>query len=605
MLLKTPEDNTAQAGGSDEFVIKPLQFYWKSFWQFPFLMSCMIIMEIGQAAMLVMMPYSVREIVQRADSYSPALGVPLWDHIHGAFMMLVVVTIAMAVFSRISGTILIFVAKKLRREPRIWLFNHLLDHSVDYFMNRHSGSLGAKIHDVTSGVAMATWTLLFEFLALVILFAASVVTIGMVYMPLAVLIGVWGIVYGTVISLMTIPRAYWIERTSKARAAITGVIIDAVVNVLSLKAFARKDYEKKILRQNMKEEEFCNVRFGLWGEAIHWTHFTLTFVLIVGSIFYMVEKYEGGAIDLATISYVFTLVLILSNNARNLTWSLQSFMEYVGQIRDGIRTIMTPHDIADDDNQAVLSCNKGHIHYQNITFAYEGLKQKVVINNLDLDIKPGMKIGLVGPSGAGKSTMVNLLLRFYEPDKGRIVIDGQDVGGVTQDSLRDQIAMIPQDTSLFHRSLMENIRYGRLDATDEEVMEAARKAHAHDFIAELPEAYETLVGERGVKLSGGQRQRIAIARAILKDAPILVLDEATSALDSESEKLIQDSLAQLMEGKTVIAIAHRLSTIAHLDQLIVMNDGQITEQGSHEELLKEKGLYARLWDMQSGGFLVG
>lgn len=590
---------------SDAFVIKPLQFYWKSFWQFPLLMSAMIIMEIGQAVMLVLMPYAVRSIVQAAEKYDAMAEPTLWDSIEEPFFFLIAVTLAMTIFSRTSGFMMIFMAKKLRRAPRLWLFDHLLDHSVDYFMNRHSGSLGAKVHDVTSGVAMATWTILFEFLSLVILFTASVITIGMVYMPLAILIGIWGLVYGVIISSMTIPRAYWIEKVSKARATITGVIIDAVVNVASLKAFARKEHEKDILCESMDEEERFVVKFGIWGEIIHWTHFTLTFVLIVGSIYYCIQRYDEGFIDLATISYVFTLLFVLSNNARNLTWSLQSFMEYVGQIRDGIRTIMIPHDISDETGEKALDVKAAHVHYKDITFAYEGLKQKVVINDMDLDIKPGMKIGLVGPSGAGKSTMMNLLLRFYEPDKGQVLIDGQDINSVSQDSLRSQIAMIPQDTSLFHRSLMDNIRYGRIDASDDEVMEAAKKAHAHEFISELPEGYDTLVGERGVKLSGGQRQRIAIARAILKDAPILLLDEATSALDSESEKLIQDSLSQLMDGKTVVAIAHRLSTIAHLDRLIVMEQGQIVEDGTHDALVKKKGLYARLWEMQSGGFLVG
>ena len=219
-------------------------------------------------------------------------------------------------------------------------------------------------------------------------------------------------------------------------------------------------------------------------------------------------------------------------------------------------------------------------------------------------MSPGQHIGLIGPSGAGKSTLINLLLRYFDPQTGKILINRQNIADVTQNSLRANIAVIPQDTSLFHRTLMENIRYGRLDASDSEVMDAAQKAHAHEFISQLSDGYETLVGERGIKLSGGQRQRIAIARAILKNAPILILDEATSALDSESEKLIQESLSELMNGKTVIAIAHRLSTIAYLDRLIVMDQGKIIEDGSHNDLLKENGLYAKLWNMQSGGFLV-
>ena len=306
-----------------------------------------------------------------------------------------------------------------------------------------------------------------------------------------------------------------------------------------------------------EEEEGC-LKFALWGEAIHWSHFALSFILLVGSVYYCIISFEKGAIDLPTISYVFTLLLVLSTNARSLTWSMQAFMEYIGSIRDGISTIMLPHEIIDEVDAKDLEVDKGNIHYKGISFAYEGIKEKIVIDDFDLEIKSGEKVGFVGASGAGKSTLVSLLLRFYELDKGSIIIDGQDIKKVTQDSLRRNISMIPQDTALFHRSLMDNIRYGDLNASDHDVMEAAKKAHAHEFISEMPDSYGTLVGERGVKLSGGQRQRIAIARAILKKSQILVLDEATSALDSESEKHIQESLAKLMEGKTVLAIAHRL-----------------------------------------------
>jgi ATP-binding cassette subfamily B protein len=586
-----------------DLIIKPFSFYWKSFWQFPFLMSAMIIMEIGQACMLVMLPFAVKEIVNAIQAHDEAMGT-LWESLHDPFMFLVYLTIAMALFSRIGGTVLLFVARRIRRMPRIWLFEHLLKHSMDYFSNRHSGALGAKIHDVTHGMAMATWTLLFDFIGLFILFSASAVTIGLVYWPLGVMIFAWGLVYGFTISGLTIPRIFWIERVSRERARITGNIIDSVANIFSLKAYAHADYEKQLLCDVMTAEEKAVTRFGLWGEAIHWVHFILTFFLITGSVYFAVSSYDNGHIDIATISYIFTLVLILSTNARNLTWSLQAFMEYVGQIKDGINTIMHDHEIRDEENAQKLQITEGAVSFQEVDFGYNAFKggQKV-IHRMSFEIPSGQKLGLVGSSGAGKSTLVSLLLRFYEPDSGQIVIDGQDIANVTQDSLRDAVSVIPQDTSLFHRSLIDNIRYGGLEASDEEVIEAAKQAHAHEFIEGLPDGYQTMVGERGLKLSGGQRQRIAIARAILKNAPILVLDEATSALDSESEALIQESLFTLMQDKTVIAIAHRLSTIAKLDRLIVMDTGRIIEDGTHQELLESGGHYAKLWGMQSGGFL--
>ena len=562
----------------------------------------MLLLEILQACMLVLLPYAVKNIVTAADNHNPANGT-MWDSIHDPFMLLVALTMAMAAFSRLSGALLLYVARYIRRQPRIWLFEHLLKHSMEYFSNRHSGALGAKVHDVTHGMAMATWTLLFDFVGLFILFIASAVTVGMVYLPLGIMIFVWGVVYVGMVSLLTIPRIYWIERVSRERANITGRVIDTVSNVFSLKAYAQSLHEQDLLKDTMTAEEKAVFRYGLWGEAIHWTHFILTFLLITGSVYISVQHYEAGNIELATISYLFTLVLVLSTNARHLTWSLQAFMEYVGQIRDGIHTIMREHEIADNGSAKQLEVTKGAIDFVNVSFGYSGQAGKCVIENLTLDVPAGQKLGVVGSSGAGKSTLVSLLLRFYETDTGLIKIDGQKLSEVTQDSLREHISVIPQDTTLFHRTLADNIRYGCQDATDEQVIEAAQKAHAHEFIKDLPKGYDTMVGERGLKLSGGQRQRIAIARAILKNAPILVLDEATSALDSESESLIQESLFRLMEGKTVIAIAHRLSTIARLDRLIVMEQGAIVEDGNHETLLKAKGHYAKLWDMQSGGFL--
>jgi ABC-type multidrug transport system fused ATPase/permease subunit len=294
------------------------------------------------------------------------------------------------------------------------------------------------------------------------------------------------------------------------------------------------------------------------------------------------------------VSFSFT------GNAWHLSGGIIRISESLGYLNDSLSTLIKPHSIQDKEGASELVVREGQITFQDAGFEYDSQR---VFDDLNIVIKPRQRIGLIGPSGAGKSTFINLIQRFFEVQDGGVLIDGQNIAEVTQSSLRSQIAVIPQDTSMFHRSIMENIRYGRLDASDEEVVGAARKAHALGFIESLPKGFDTLVGERGVKLSGGQRQRIAIARAILKDAPILILDEATSALDSESEKEIQAALESLMQGKTVIAIAHRLSTINHLDRLIIMDDGRIIEDGSHAELLEKNGMYKRLWSMQSGGFL--
>jgi ATP-binding cassette subfamily B protein len=293
--------------------------------------------------------------------------------------------------------------------------------------------------------------------------------------------------------------------------------------------------------------------------------------------------------------------LLVINDVRNLSRRFLEFFEYVGNITDGVGVIIRPHEVTDTGGARELAVTAGEIRFEQVQFTYPGGME--VFRGLDLTIQPGRRVGLVGFSGSGKSTFVNLILRLYDIQGGRILVDGQDVREVTQDSLRGAIAMISQDPMLFHRSLLENVRYGRLDATDEEVQEAAQRAHAHEFIASLPEGYDSLVGERGVRLSGGQRQRIAIARAILKNAPIFFMDEATSSLDSVTERHIKDSIEELMRGRTAIVIAHRLSTISHLDRIVVFHQGEVVEDGTHAELLRHGGHYARLWSMQAGGFL--
>jgi len=320
------------------------------------------------------------------------------------------------------------------------------------------------------------------------------------------------------------------------------------------------------------------------------------------------------SLSLAPCLMVFAmgLVLRLQGMSQWILWEVSGLFENIGVVQDGIETIARNRAILDAENAVPLKVEAGRIQYQSLYFNYGKDREDMedgVLANLNLDIAPGEKVGLVGRSGAGKSTLVSLLLRFYDLDDGKILIDGQDIAGVTQDSLRAQIGMVTQDTSLLHRSVLDNIRYGRPETTEAQVLEAARRAHALDFIEELEDlegkrGLDAHVGERGVKLSGGQRQRIAIARVLLKDAPILILDEATSALDSEVEAAIQESLYSLMEGKTVIAIAHRLSTIAAMDRLIVMDRGRIIEDGTHDTLLAHSGIYADLWTRQSGGFLA-
>jgi ATP-binding cassette, subfamily B, multidrug efflux pump len=339
-------------------------------------------------------------------------------------------------------------------------------------------------------------------------------------------------------------------------------------------------------------------------------HF-LNMLLIIGSVGVALWLWSQSLIGVGAVAAVTAMGLRLNGISHWVMWEMTSLYEQVGTVQDGINTLTAHNKIIDSDHATVLQVKQGEIKFDQVHFNYgqqAPVDQKQVLQALDLNIKPGEKVGLVGRSGAGKSTIVNLLLRFYEVESGSISIDGQNINDVTQNSLREHIGMVTQDTSLLHRSVRENILYGRPNASDEEMIAAAKRAEAHEFILNLQDikgrkGYDAHVGERGVKLSGGQRQRIAIARVMLKDAPILLLDEATSALDSEVEAVIQSSLYRLMEGKTVIAIAHRLSTIAAMDRLIVLDEGRIIEEGSHQALLKQNGLYAALWEHQSGGFL--
>ncbi|HEY8191868.1 MAG TPA: ABC transporter ATP-binding protein, partial [Alphaproteobacteria bacterium] len=389
---------------------------------------------------------------------------------------------------------------------------------------------------------------------------------------------------------------------SQARAQVTGSIVDMLGNMPAVKSFSTASHEHGV-HTRIADEERKRSRKAMRGMILMENYRRLSLVILgAGMATLVVYGWSQGWVTVGEASTIASLSITLASATWMLGIGIVQTVDEAGYIIDALSITARPHDIIDRPDAMPLIVPSGGIAFRHVDFSYTG---KAVFDDLSVAIRPGEKIALVGPSGAGKTTFVALLLRLYELSGGTIAIDGMDIAAVTQDSLRRNIAVIPQDTTLFHRTLMENIRYGRLDATDDEVYEAARKAHAHDFIHTLAEGYGAMVGERGIRLSGGQRQRIAIARAILKNAPILILDEATSALDSESERLIQQSLAGLMQDKTVIAIAHRLSTIAHMDRILVFEQGKIIEQGPHADLVRDKyGLYARLWSMQSGGFIA-
>ncbi len=487
---------------------------------------------------------------------------------------------------------------------------YLLKQSLNFYENDFAGRLATKVMQTALGVRETVMKLLDVLVYILVYFISALVMIGTADWRLMLPMVVWLAAY-IGIQFYFVPRMKKIAtEQADARSVMTGRVVDSYTNIQTVKLFSHTERETSYARDSM--DGFLGTVYhqmrlatGL-NFSVNMINYLLAFTVAALSIWLWMDS----AITVGAIAIAVSLALRVNGMAQWIMWEISSLFENLGTVADGMNTLAKPQTITDPVNAPKLNAEHGEIALDDVHFSYEGADDKSypVFEALNLTIKPGEKIGLVGRSGAGKSTLVNLLLRFYDIDSGQIKIDGQDISQVSQESLRSKIGMVTQDTSLLHRSVRDNILYGRPDASDAEVLDAARKAEADAFIRDLhdPEGnlgYDAQVGERGVKLSGGQRQRIAIARVLLKDAPILILDEATSALDSEVEAAIQQSLYRLMENKTVIAIAHRLSTIAAMDRLIVLDDGKIAEQGTHEELLAQGGIYAQLWAHQTGGFL--
>lgn len=488
-----------------------------------------------------------------------------------------------------------------------WRFhNLLLRQGLDFFHNDFAGRLSAKVMQ-TSLAVREFWVILGDIVTYVIVYFITIsIVLGNISPILLFPLLLWLILFVGA-ACFFIPRLGRISKEqADARAVMTGRVTDAYTNIQTVKLFAHAGRESQYAKESMQEfmrTVFKQMRLGtLYEISIN----LLTAILFFGVLGTAVWLWLQGDANIGVIAATTAMILKLNSMAAFMMWQTSALFENIGTIQDGMMTLGKPLHIEDKPDAKPLALTQGQIQFKDLSFAYN---DRNVINQLNLTIRPGEKIGIVGRSGAGKSTLIQLLLNFYRLNQGQILIDGQDIQDVTQDSLRKNIALVTQDTSLLHRTVAENIKYGRPDASDEEMYEAVRKAKAEEFIPELTDlrgqtGYNAYVGERGVKLSGGQRQRIAIARVFLKDAPILVLDEATSALDSEVEAAIQSSLDDLMQGKTVIAIAHRLSTIAQMDRLIVLDQGDIAEQGTHDELITQNGIYAQLWQRQTGGFLV-
>jgi len=488
-----------------------------------------------------------------------------------------------------------------------WLAHrYLLKQSVSFYADDFAGRISTKVMQTALSVREAVMKLLDVMMFVVVYFFAMLVLVAQSDWRLTLPMAVWlGFYIG--IQIYFVPRLKKIAtEQANARSTMTGRIVDSYANIATIKLFSHTQREAKYAKEGMDaflETVHKQMRLGTGlNISVQCINYLLSFSVATLSIWLWLEN----AVSVGAIAISIALALRLNGMAHWIMWEVSALFENIGTVADGMETLSKPLQIQDNPSAQPITVSKGAIQFEEVGFNYG--EKKTVIKQLNLSIKPGEKIGLVGRSGAGKSTIVNLLMRFFDVERGAVKIDGKDIRETTQDSLRAHIGMVTQDTALLHRSVRENLLYGRPDATEEEMISAAKKAQAHEFILGLTDqagrkGYDAHVGERGVKLSGGQRQRVAIARVLLKDAPILILDEATSALDSEVEAAIQASLYSLMENKTVIAIAHRLSTIAALDRLVVLDKGEIVEQGSHQTLIQKKGIYAQLWAHQTGGFL--
>jgi ATP-binding cassette subfamily B multidrug efflux pump len=485
---------------------------------------------------------------------------------------------------------------------------HVVRQSWTFFQNDFAGRIANRVQQ-TGPALRESLVMAFDAAWYILVYGSSALILlarldSVLMLPMVI----WFIFYAAMLRFFVPRLRARSRRMSEMRSMLTGRIVDSYTNILTVKLFARAADEDQFVRDAIDEHTAAFRDQTRMTTAYTSTLVSMNACLVVSMAALSLWKWSQGHIAIGAVATAIPLAWQLNNIAGWVARSVTSIFENIGTVQDGMRSIDVPREMPDQPGAGELQITGGEIRFEDLHFDYGRVREgAVVLHGINLTIAPGERVGLIGPSGAGKSTLVNLLLHFYEPASGRILIDGQDIAGVTQESLRRHIAMVTQDTSLLHRSIAENIRYGQPQATDAQIVAAAKQAHAHDFIVGLQDwfgrtGYDAHVGERGVKLSGGQRQRVALARVILKNAPILVLDEATSALDSEVEAAIQEQLDTLMEGRTVIAIAHRLSTIARMDRLIVLDEGRIVESGSHQQLLRQNGVYARLWRRQSGAF---
>lgn len=579
---------------------KLMPFIWCFLKKHPASLTIFIFVGLFTAAHVSVAPYLLKVIIDIAnqETQSPQL---LLSAIAVPAIIYGILPLLQNVAFRCWNYAYLRLFPKMRTEIITQMFDYLSRQSHTYFQQNFSGSLANKISDMPQGIESIMRmfnTMIWPRFVAIIIACVLLYTVNPVF---TLILLTWSLIFLGNSFYFSNKGQKFTFAFSEANSVVNGQVVDSVSNIASAKIFTNVEHESSRIQDYLKELEFKDKLvqwFFLKNSFIQDSiYFLFSAAMLVAVIYGRVQ----GWVTLGDFAFILSLTIAISTDVYTIAESMPNFSKEIGKCQQALSIIITPIAIQDTKDAVPLNISKGNIDFKSVNFGY--LEGKLFFKDLNLSISGGTKVGLIGFSGGGKSTLVNLILRLYDIESGEISIDNQNIKKITLGSLRKSITYIPQDPQLFHRSIIDNIRYGKMDATEDEVIAAAKKAHCHEFIEEMPEGYHSLVGERGVKLSGGQKQRIAIARAILKQAPILILDEATSALDSVTEKYIQNSLHEIMQGKTVIAIAHRLSTLSEMDRILFLRDGKIIEDGSIQELKKKNGQFAKLWAMQQEGFL--
>lgn len=590
---------TSQEG--PDFPTKTVSFLWHFLARHKRQFVPITILMLFWSANEALYPYFVKMIVDAVSLFEGDKS-SFWPKVLTPFCLLIGSFVLMEVAMRITFLMQVFAFPKLRADMRTKVTAYVKDHDLGYFINSLSGNLANRVHDIPKATHDLIEAILDDFIAVVFSFLFMLVVLWLASPLFSIILFIW------VTWHMGVTAYYFKELTTKSKdhadkvSKLQGVTVDFITNILTVRLFARGKRELAKLRESQDEEIAYSIRSGLAYQKVNLLRGIGGLFFVGFTIYFLIHGWIQGWVTTGDFPLVTMITLQMLGQIWHLSMTLQGMFRNYGIIDSALQICRRSHHVVDKPEARDLRVYNGAITFENVMFHYK--KSTPLFSELSVTIKGGEKVGLVGFSGSGKTSFVNLLLRFYDIQSGKITIDDQDITDVTQSSLRRHISMIPQDPSLFHRTVKENLCVGNPDASDEDIIAAAKQSHCHDFIENLDQGYKTILGERGLKLSGGQRQRIAIARAIIKDAPILIMDEATSALDSSTENHIQNSLDHIMQGRTVMVVAHRLSTLANLDRILVFDQGRIVEDGTINDLLNnENGIFYQLWHLQNNGFL--